>query len=66
VKPNAYLGRKPSYDRATFERITELLASSTPPSLGAIARAEGLTKQTVFRLKRDPLAALAALDAWGM
>ncbi len=66
VKRNAYLGRKPSYDRATFERITELLASSTPLSLGAIARAEGLTKQTVFRLKKDPQTALAALDAWGL
>ncbi len=64
VKPNAYLGRKPSYDQATFDRITELLGSSTPPSLGAIARAEDLTKQTVFRLKKDPLAALA-LDTWG-
>jgi DNA invertase Pin-like site-specific DNA recombinase len=66
VKPNSYLGRKPSYDRATFERITELLASSTPPSLGAIARAEGLTKQAVYRLKKDPQAALAALDSWGI
>jgi putative DNA-invertase from lambdoid prophage Rac len=58
VQPNGYLGRKPSYDRATFERITELLASCKPPTLGAIARAEGLTKQTVYRLKKDPQAAL--------
>jgi putative DNA-invertase from lambdoid prophage Rac len=66
AQPNAYLGRKPSYDRATFDRIAELLASSTPPSLGAIARAEGLTKQTVYRLKKDPQAASAALDSWGI
>jgi len=25
-----------------------------------------LSKQTVFRLKQDPQAALAALDAWGL
>jgi putative DNA-invertase from lambdoid prophage Rac len=65
-RTSAYLGRKPSYDRDTFERITELLASSTPPSLGAIARAEGLTKQTVYRLKKEPQVALAELDSWGM
>ena len=66
VKPNAYLGRKPSYDRATFDRIRLALDSATPPSLSAIARAEGLSKQAVFRLKEDPQVALAALDAWGL
>jgi putative DNA-invertase from lambdoid prophage Rac len=66
VKRNAYLGRKPSYDRATFDRIRLALDSASPPSLSAIAKAEGLSKQTVFRLKQDPHAAMAALDAWGM
>jgi putative DNA-invertase from lambdoid prophage Rac len=66
AQPNAYLGRKPSYDRATLDRIRLALDSGSPPSLSAIAKAEGLSKQTVFRLKQDPLAALAALDAWGM
>jgi hypothetical protein len=42
-----------------------LLDSASPPSLSAIAKVEGLTKQTVFRLKQDPQAALAALEAWG-
>jgi hypothetical protein len=37
-----------------------------PPSLSALAKVEGLSKQTVFRLKQDPQAALAALDAWGL
>jgi len=36
---------------------------ASPPSLSAIAKVEGLSKQTVFRLKQDPR---AALDAWGM
>jgi putative DNA-invertase from lambdoid prophage Rac len=54
---------KPSYDRATFDRIRLALASAAPPSLSAIARAEGSSKQAVFRLKQDPQAALAA---WGL
>src|SRR5215467_7560628 len=66
VKASAYLGRKPSYDRATFNRIRLTLESASPPSLSVIAKAEGLSKQTVFRLKQDPQAALAALDAWGL
>jgi putative DNA-invertase from lambdoid prophage Rac len=66
MKPNAYLGRKPSYDRATFDRIKLALDSASPPSLSAIAKAERLSKQAVFRLKHDPQAALAALDAWGL
>ena len=53
VKPNAYLGRKPSYDRATFDRIRLALDSASPPSLSAIARAEGISKQTAFRIKQD-------------
>ena len=66
VRPNAYLGRKPSYDRATFDRVRLALDSASRPSLSVIAKAEGISKQTVFRLKQDPQAALAALDAWGM
>jgi putative DNA-invertase from lambdoid prophage Rac len=66
AQPTAYLGRKPSYDRATFDRIRLVLDSASPPSLSAIAKAERLSKQTVFRLKQDPQAALAALEAWGM
>jgi putative DNA-invertase from lambdoid prophage Rac len=66
AKPSAYLGRKPSYDRTTFDRIRLALDSASPPSLSAIAKAEGLSKQAVFRLKQDPQAALAALDAWGL
>jgi hypothetical protein len=66
AQPAAYLGRKPSYDRATFDRIRLALDSASPPSLSAIATAERLSKQTVFRLKQDPQAALAALEAWGL
>jgi putative DNA-invertase from lambdoid prophage Rac len=65
-RPAGYLGRKPSYDRAAFTRIRALLDSGQPPSLGAIARAEGISKQTAFRIKQDPMAAEAALVAWGL
>jgi putative DNA-invertase from lambdoid prophage Rac len=66
VKPSAYLGRKPSYDRATFDRTRLALFGASPPSLSAIAKVEDVSKQTVFRLKQDPQAALAALEAWGL
>jgi putative DNA-invertase from lambdoid prophage Rac len=66
AQPTTYLGRKPTYNRATFDRIRLALDSASPPSLSAIARAEGLTKQTVFRIKADVRAAEAALDAWGL
>src|SRR5260370_1411457 len=64
AQPSAYLGRKPSYNRATFDRIRLALDSASPPSLSAIPKAEPLSKQT--RLKQDPQAALAALVAWGL
>jgi putative DNA-invertase from lambdoid prophage Rac len=64
--PNACLGRKPSYDRATLDRVLSALSNASAPSLSTIARAEGLTKQTVHRIKADPQAAEAALVAWGL
>ncbi len=64
--PERYLGRKPSYDRATLDRVLCALSSASAPSLSTIARVEGLTKQTVFRIKADPRAAEAALVAWGL
>src|SRR5215813_1965811 len=64
--PSAYLGRKPSYTRQQLDRILSTLSSASAASLSTIARAEGLTKQTVFRIKADPRAAEAALVAWGL
>jgi putative DNA-invertase from lambdoid prophage Rac len=64
--PNAYPGRKPSYDRATLDRVLSALSNASAPSLATIARAEGLTKQTVHRIKADPQAAEAALVVWGL
>jgi putative DNA-invertase from lambdoid prophage Rac len=51
-------GVDPTWDasryRATFDRIRLALDSASPPSLSVIAKAESLSKQTVFRLKPDP------------
>jgi putative DNA-invertase from lambdoid prophage Rac len=66
VEPTAYLGRKPSYTRQQLDRILSTLSSASSPSLSTIARVEGLTKQTVYRIKANPQAAEAALVAWGV
>jgi putative DNA-invertase from lambdoid prophage Rac len=66
IEPKAYLGRKPSYTRQQLDRILSALSSTSTPSLSTIARLEGLTKQTIFRIKADPRAAEAALVEWGL
>ena len=60
-----YLGRKPSYDRAAFEAVTNMLATGTSGTT-EIARATGLSRQTVLRIKADPQAANAQLSSWGL
>lgn len=57
-----YRGRKPSYSRDQFQIVQDMLALEAGPS--AIARAAGLTVQTVLRIRRDPAACAAALAAW--
>jgi DNA invertase Pin-like site-specific DNA recombinase len=59
-----YRGRKPSYDRAALRAVTDMLAQGQGTS--AVAKAAGLTRQTVLRIKEDPAAAEKALMAWGM
>lgn len=61
--PQRYLGRKPSYDRKTLERVTDMLAQGTHGT-SAIAREAGLSRQAVLRIKADPAAAEGALRAW--
>lgn len=60
-----YLGRKPSYDRAGFDAVTNMLGQGTAGTT-EIARATGLTRQTVLRIKADPAAANAQLVSWGL
>jgi DNA invertase Pin-like site-specific DNA recombinase len=59
-----YLGKKPSYDREGLKGVLEMLALGNGTS--QIAKATGLTRQTVLRVKADPAAAEAALERWGV
>lgn len=59
-----YRGRKPSYSRQQYDAIRNLLAQDS--AISTIAKNSGLTRQTIYRIKQEPVAAEAALAAWGM
>lgn len=61
---NAYRGRKPSYTRAQMETVRDMLAQDAGASV--IAKATGLSRQAIYRIKDDPAEAEAALAKWGM
>ncbi|TWI31516.1 recombinase family protein [Paracoccus sulfuroxidans] len=60
--PQKYRGKKPSYDRAALEQVLSLSAEGAGTS--EIAKATGLSRQAVLRIKADPTAAQAALERW--
>ncbi|WP_137134991.1 recombinase family protein [Rhizobium sp. FKY42] len=60
-----YLGRKPSYDRKSFNAVIDMLGTGTT-SVSEIARVTGLTRQTVLRIKQDPAKAEALIASWGL
>jgi putative DNA-invertase from lambdoid prophage Rac len=60
-----YLGRKPAFTRAQFVAVREMLGKGAT-SIAHIAKATGVKRPTVYRLKADPAAAEAALATWGM
>lgn len=62
--PKKYRGRKPSYDRVTFETILSLLNNETGDS--EISRHTGVSRQTVIRIKNDMAGSEALLRRWGM
>ncbi|TPK80390.1 recombinase family protein [Mesorhizobium sp. B2-4-18] len=64
AQDDRYRGRKPSYDRAALQAVTDMLAQGQGTS--AVAKASGLTRQTVLRIREDPAGAEKALVAWGM
>jgi putative DNA-invertase from lambdoid prophage Rac len=61
----AYLGRKPSYTRQQYEHARTLLSQDTC-GVTRVAKETGLSRQTVYRLRDDPVGAEAALAAWGL
>jgi DNA invertase Pin-like site-specific DNA recombinase len=58
----AYLGRKPSYTRQQLAAVQHMLGQGT--GISQIAKAAGLTRQTVYRIKNDPTEAETALSTW--
>lgn len=62
--PRKYAGRKPSYDRPMVETVRSLLAQGHGAS--AIAKATGLTRQTVVRIQQDGGGVEEALSRWEM
>ena len=59
-----YLGRKPGFTRQQFRTVRDMLSQAT--GIAQIAKAAGLSRQTVYRIKDDPAACEAALTAWGI
>lgn len=57
-----YRGRKPSYDRRTYETIIDLVSNQMGNS--AISRATGVSRQAVIRIRNNPDLALKALQRW--
>jgi putative DNA-invertase from lambdoid prophage Rac len=55
---------KDGYSRKQFESAQALLGKSA--SIGEVARTTELTRQTVYRIKGDPVGAEAALATWGI
>ncbi|MDQ0392646.1 recombinase family protein [Labrys monachus] len=60
----AYLGRKPSFSREQLTTVRDMLAGGAGTS--EIARAAGLTRQTVIRVREEPAKAEDSLAAWGL
>ncbi len=59
-----YRGKKPSYDRKTFNLVVDMIANGRGAS--EVSKATGLTRQTVLRIKSDRTAVETALAKWGM
>lgn len=57
-----YLGRKPSYDRKTFNAVLDALQGSA--TVSEIARTHNLSRQAVLRIRDNTEQVLAALAKW--
>lgn len=60
--PRSYRGRKPSYDRSGFVKVTTMLDMGAGASI--IAKETGLTRQAVLRIRDDRAGAEKALAIW--
>ncbi|MCK1364692.1 recombinase family protein [Bradyrhizobium sp. 62] len=57
-----YRGRKPTFNKGQLETVLNMLEQSA--GVGQIAAATGLSRQTIYRIKEDPVGAEAALTSW--
>lgn len=64
TSPEKFKGRKPNFDRASFEAVQAMLNAGQGHS--AIAKATGVNRNAVIRIAQDPAKAEAALVKWGM
>lgn len=65
TKQDAYRGRKPSFTRAQFEQLQDMVAAGTFTDT-AIAAATGIKRTTVINVKQDMAKAEAGLARWGI
>lgn len=63
-KEDKYLGRKPSFTREQFDTVRSMIELGT--AVSSISKQTELTRQTVYRIKDNPMAAERALACWGM
>ena len=61
-RDDAYLGRKPSYTRAQLDEIVTRLNSGD--AVQGIAKATGISRQTIYRIRDNRAEAEAALARW--
>ncbi|ACL63343.1 recombinase family protein [Methylobacterium nodulans] len=62
AREDAYRGRKPSYTRDQLAIVRSMLGQGV--GVSAIAKATGLSRQTVYRIEADPAEAEAILARW--
>lgn len=58
-----YLGRKPSYSREGLMAVLDMLGLNK--GVSEIAKATGISRQAIYRIKEDPAGAEKAIAAWG-
>ncbi|MCJ2105234.1 recombinase family protein [Methylobacterium sp. E-041] len=61
-REDAYRGRKPSFTRAQFDAVREAL--SMGEGVSDIATVTGLTRQTIYRIRDNPVDSEAAIARW--
>jgi len=63
AKGDGYRGRKPSYTREQLRVVQEMPEAT---GVSRIAKATGLSRQTVYRIQSDPAGAEKVLAMWGL